>query len=562
MRIPNLTALYRREFHGYDSAALGQDLLAGLTVSAVALPLALAFGVASGATASAGLITAIVAGIVIGLLSGAPYQISGPTGAMSAVLLVLAGQYGLPGVWLAGLLSGVILLALGLLRLGKLLSYIPSPVITGFTAGISLVIAIGQLDNFMGIATPAATSSALKFLHYLQGGFTPDGRAVALGVMTMALMLLWPKRWQARIPSSLAALVLTLGITAISGWDVPVVGDIPRTLLPADRLTFDTIPWGEIPNMVVPAITVAVLGMVESLLCGAAAGKITGKKLDADQELIAQGIGNMVLPFFGGVPATAAIARTSVGIKSGGRTRIVGVVQSAVLVGTIFALSPIMSRIPLAALAGVLMVTALRMNEWDAIGFMLKRRFGGAAAAFFITMGCTVAMDLSRAILVGVVVSAALFLKEISAMDVQVQSVDPDRLRDRGLITKGTCRHIKVAYLTGPLFFAAVDKLNDALAALDHPHTLILSMRGVPLMDLCGVQALNALHNRAEKEGFVLMIASVQPQVLHVMEKGGLVERIGRDCIFWSADQAIVEAEEHGCDCAFLPPEEPEQAAV
>ena len=557
MRKPNLFGLYRREFRGYDSAALGQDILAGLTVSAVALPLALAFGVASGATASAGLITAIVAGILIGLLSGAPYQISGPTGAMSAVLIVLAQQYGLSGVWVAGLISGIILLALGFLRLGKLLNYIPSPVITGFTSGIALVIAIGQIDNLLGVTTPAASSSALKLLHYFRGGFTPNWQALAIGVIVIALMLLWPKRWQARIPSSLAALVVTLGLTAAAGWDVATVGDIPRTLLPADRLTLGLIPWRDMGGLIVPSVTIAVLGMVESLLCGAAAGKITGQKLDADQELIAQGIGNIVLPFFGGVPATAAIARTSVGIKSGGRTRIVGVMQSLVLIGTIFALSPIMSRVPLAALAGVLMVTALRMNEWESIRFMLKRRFIGASAAFFVTMGCTVALDLTRAILVGVVVAAVLFLKNISALDVQLQAVDPQRLRERGIETRGNCRRVQVVYLTGPIFFAAVDSLNDALMHLDHPHTMILSMRGVPLIDLCGVQALIGIYERARRAGCVLMLAGVQPQALKLLEQGNFVDLIGRDNIFWSADQAILEAEERGCDCA-LPAEEEE----
>lgn len=547
-----LVSLYKREFKGYNGRTFAQDALAGLTVTAVALPLALAFGVASGATASAGLITAIVAGLLIGLLSGAPYQISGPTGAMSAILILLVQKYGLPGVWVAGLISGAILLVLGLLKLGKLISYIPSPVITGFTSGIALIIAIGQIDNLLGISTPGSESAALKLFGYFKGGFVPDWHTLIFGGSVIVIMAFWPKKWQARFPSSLAAIAAVVAANAILNWNVPVVGDIPRTLLPQDRLVFSTIPWSALGDLVAPAITIAVLGMVESLLCGAVAGNMTEKPLQADQELIAQGVGNMLIPFVGGVPATAAIARTSVGIKSGGQTRMVSVIHSVGLLASMFLLAPVMSRIPLSALAGVLMVTALRMNEWESIRFMLQKRFKAAILAFAVTMVCTVALDLTQAILVGVAVSAVLFLKSISELEVQVQEVDPERLREKGIQNAGRCRHAKVAYLTGPVFFAAVDTMNSALLHLGTTHTLILSMRGVPLLDICGVQALTKLAEKMQENGCTLMLASVQPQVMKMMERGGLIDRIGQDNIFWSADQAIVAAEQRGCPCADM----------
>ena len=225
-----LLKVYRQEFHGYNAAKFRQDLLAGITVAAVALPLALAFGVLSGASAAAGLITAIIAGFLIGALSGAPYQISGPTGAMSAVLIVLAQKYGLNGVFIAGALAGVLLLIIGLLRLGRFIAFIPAPVITGFTSGIALIIAIGQIDNLLGIKTPGAESSALKLTGYLRGGFTPDWPTLLLGLLVIGLMILWPKKWNARFPASLLGIIVATLVAVLLNLQVAVIGDIPRTI--------------------------------------------------------------------------------------------------------------------------------------------------------------------------------------------------------------------------------------------------------------------------------------------------------------------------------------------
>jgi SulP family sulfate permease len=543
----SLARLYRDEFSGYSLAKFQQDLLAGLTVAAVALPLALAFGVASGASAAAGLVTAILAGIIMGLLTGAPFQISGPTGAMSAVLIVLVSRYGLEGIWVAGLLSGVLLLAIGLMRLGRFIAFIPAPVISGFTSGIALIIFIGQIDNFLGVKTPATETAAQKLLGYFHGGFAPDVRTMILGLVVIGMMLLWPVKWNARFPSSLLGIILATLLNWIIGWATPMIGSIPQSLMLESRLTFFNIPWSDLNEFVAPTLTITALGAVESLLCGAVGSNMTGIRLQANQELVAQGVGNMLIPFFGGVPATAAIARSSVGIKSGGQTRLVSIVHALGILLSMFLFTRFMERIPLAALAGVLMVTAVRMNEWDAIRFIFGKRFKTDMIAFTITMLATVVLDLTQAILLGSFLAGAVFMNKIASIDVDVQEVDIDRLKQKGIETAGKCQHVRVAFLTGPLFFAATGQFNEAFANLGDTHALILSMRGVPLIDTAGVEAIHRLHERLHKQGGTLMFAGVHDNVRTMMERGGLVEAMRQENFFWSSDQAIVEAERRGC---------------
>lgn len=549
-----LPQVLHEEFRGYNADKLRQDVLAGITVAAVALPLALAFGVASGATAAAGLVTAIIAGIVIGGLSGAPYQISGPTGAMSAVLIVLADRYGLEGIWLAGLLSGALLTVIGLLRLGRFIAFIPAPVITGFTSGIALIIAIGQLDNLIGVKVPRGElpiagleflqeSAALKLLGYFQHAYTPDWRTLLVGGLVIALMLLWPKAWNARFPASLLGIVVATALVMATGWDTPAIGAIPQTLLLGERLRLENIPWANLQEFIAPAFTITALGAVESLLCGAVASNMTGVRLAANVELIAQGLGNMLIPFFGGVPATAAIARTSVGIKSGGQSRLTSIVHALALLASMFALAPVMARIPLAALAGVLGVTAWRMNEWEAIHYIFKHRLKTAMITFTLTMLATVALDLTQAILLGAFLSGAVFLSQMANMNINVQTVDREKLRLRGIEVHGPVEQVRVAYLTGPLFFAATGHFNEAFARLDGVRTLILSMRGVPLIDTSGLQALLTLVEKLKKQDGTLMLAGVHEPVRQMLERGGLVKEIGEENFFWGADQAIIEAE-------------------
>lgn len=352
----------KREFAGYNAAFFRADLLAGITVAAVALPLALAFGVASGATAAAGLVTVILAGVLIGGLGGAGFQISGPTGAMSAVLIVLASRYGLEGVWVAGVLAGIMILLLGLFDLGQVVNFIPIAVIAGFTSGIACIIFIGQIDNLLGIKTEAAENALVKLTQYLRLGYSPNLAAVGVAALVILVMLFWPSRWNRRFPGSLLGLILATLVAAVLNLNIPVIGTIPQTLILDQRLIAANIPWENIGELFAPALSIAALGAIESLLCGTVGGKMTGQKMASNQELIAQGLGNIIIPFFGGVPATAAIARTSVAIKSGARTRLVSIVHSLVLLLAALVLAPVLGRVPLAALGGVLAVTAFRMT--------------------------------------------------------------------------------------------------------------------------------------------------------------------------------------------------------
>ncbi len=543
----SLARLYQDEFSGYSLAKFQQDALAGLTVAAVALPLALAFGVASGASAAAGLVTAILAGIIMGALGGAPYQISGPTGAMSAVLIVLVARYGLEGIWIAGLFSGLLLLIIGIMRLGRFIAFIPAPVISGFTSGIALIIFIGQIDNLLGVKTPAAETAAQKFIGYFTSGFTPDFHAIILGLVVIGTMLFWPAKWNARFPASLLGIILATLLNWTLSWSVAMIGAIPQTLFLEQRLSLANIPWNNFSAFIAPTLTITALGAVESLLSGAVGSNMTGVRLQANQELIAQGVGNMLIPFFGGVPATAAIARSSVGIKSGGQTRMVSIIHAIGLLLSMFLLAPLMARIPLAALAGVLMVTAVRMNEWDAIKFIFGKRFKTDMIAFTITMLATIVLDLTQAILLGSFLAGAVFLNKIASIDISLQEVDTERLKQRGIETTGECQHVRVAFLTGPLFFAAIGQFNEAFSNLKETHALILSMRGVSLIDTAGIEAVHRLYERLHKQGGTLMFAGVHDNARNMMERGGLVETIGENNFFWSSDQAIVEAEKRGC---------------
>jgi SulP family sulfate permease len=543
----SLKRLYSDEFSGYTLIKFRQDLLAGLTVAAVALPLALAFGVASGAAAAAGLVTAVLAGLVIGGLSGAPYQISGPTGAMSAVLIILVEKYGLQGIWIAGLLSGVLLLVLGIFRLGRFIGFIPAPVITGFTSGIALIIFIGQIDNFFGVKTETAGTALFKLVGYFKSGYVPDWHTIALGSVVIATMILWPNKWNARCPASLLGIILVTALNRLLSWPVREIGEIPQTLMLAEHLTLANIAWDNLTDFVAPTLTITALGAVESLLCGAVASNMTGIRLQANQELIAQGVGNMVIPFFGGVPATAAIARSSVGIKSGGHTRMVSIIHALGLLLSMFLLAPIMSHIPLTALAGVLMVTAWRMNEWESIRFIFRKRFKTAIVAFTTTALATITLDLTEAVLIGSFIAGIIFLTQISNIEIDVQKVEPDKLRAKGIEADGKCKHVKVAFVTGPVFFAATGSFNEAFADLGDTRALILSMRGVPLIDTAGVEAIARLHGKLHSQGGTLMFAGVHESAKRMMERAGLDDEIGRENFFWSSDQAIVQAERQRC---------------
>ena len=530
----------KREFSGYGAAGLMQDMMAGLTVCAVALPLALAFGVSSGATAAAGLVTAIVAGVVIALLGGASYQISGPTGAMSAVLASIVASYGLQGVFFACFAAGVLLLLAGVFKLGRLITFIPMPVIMGFTSGIAVIIAMGQIDNFFGTVSEGG-SNLEKLASYARLGFHPDLSSVLIGLLVAAVMLVWPKKWGARVPGSLVGIVLATAVAAAAGMDsLAVVGDIPRTLLLADRLHLSGLSLSMAEDLISPIVTIAALGMIESLLCGASAARMKGEPFNADQELIAQGVGNILLPLFGGVPATAAIARTSVAVKSGQQTRLTSVFHSLFLLASMFLLGGVMARLPLAALAGVLMVTAWRMNDWAGIRYIFRHRFKSGISQFLVTMLATVVFDLTTAIILGVIYSAVLYMAKSSHIRISFSDIDEGKVRAEGG-TPAVLRSSGVAYITGPLFFGAVDEFNHRMAAMPAYDHVILSMRGMPSVDVSGAQAMLELCQSLREQGKSVACCGMSEPVRTYFDRAGITELLGEESYFWSADQAIVD---------------------
>ena len=543
----------KTEFRGYNGKKLTQDLMAGLTVAAVALPLALAFGVSSGADAASGLVTAIVAGIVIGVLSGASYQISGPTGAMAAILLSVSAKFGITGVLTAGFLSGAILIIAAVCRVGKLVSYLPAPVITGFTSGIAIIIALGQIDNFFGTHS-VGENQIEKIGSYFSGtgSFEPNWWAVMFGGLVVLIMMVYPKKWNAVVPSSLVGIIVALIVNMVffEQGTVAEVGAIPSSLITDDSIIRKGFDLANITSLIMPAVSIAALGMIESLLCGASAGKMKGERLDASRELVAQGIGNMIIPLLGGVPAPAAIARTSVAIKSGGQTRLVSVFHSVVLILSMFLLGGVMSRIPMAALAGVLMVTAFRMNDWAAIRSIFRKKFKSSILQYVLTMVSTVVFDLTVAIVIGVVAAMVVFVVKSSELRVTSSDIDEDKLK--GKVKSGHHEEFKVVYVSGPLFFGTQEKLINQLEALAGNPQIILSMRGVPTADDISLSELEWLYKVLREKGTQISFTGVQTAVSEMMDRAGFRERIGEEHFYWDAVAAIkaLEVREYGSDYA------------
>jgi SulP family sulfate permease len=498
-----------REFNGYNASKLMRDLMAGLTVASVALPLALAFGVSSGANAGAGMVTAIAAGLVIGMMSGASFQISGPTGAMSAILIGVSARYGIDGVLLSGLISGVLLILMSLFHVGKLVQFIPSPVIAGFTSGIALVIALGQVDNFFGVSS-TGTDLVEKLLSYRTLGFSPNLQAVVIGGTAALITLAWPKKWP--IPGSLVAILAALALNVAINPSIAAVhevGDIPRSLVADNRLTFSHISLGDLINAVGPAVSIAALGMIESLLCGLSAGRMKDEKLDVRRELMAQGIGNLLMPLIGGVPATAAIARTSVAIKAGQQTRLTSVIHSLALIASMFLLNKVMSRIPLAALSGVLIVTAWRMNERLVIRQIFSSRMKHAIFMYLATLICTVLFDLTIAIAVGILVAAISFVIKSAQLHVAT-AVSPD---GRLLIS-----------LHGALFFGTQGCIHKIEDLAKDASRITIDLSSSYSADLSALNALAELCEHLKARGAEVSLIGAKPDLSREMGRVGMAK--------------------------------------
>ena len=537
--IKNYVTQLKSEFRNYSGADCMKDLMAGLTVAAVALPLALAFGVSSGSTAAAGLVTAIIAGLVIGTLSGGYYQISGPTGAMAAILISIIARYGMQGVFTATLIAGILLVLCGIFHIGRLTGFIPAPVITGFTSGIAVIIALGQIDNFFGV-TSKGSSAILKLLSYSQLGFPVNIQAAALGLFVVLFMVFFPKKWNAVVPASFLSIIFATVLSVILNLDIQTVGAIPKTLLLDTRLDLSAITPDHLSGLIGPAVSIAMLGMIESLLCGASAGKMANVRLNSDQELVAQGIGNIILPFFGGIPATAAIARTSVALKSGARTRLTGIFHALGLLAFMFILGPVMAKIPLSALAGVLMVTAFRMNDWQEIRYIFSHHFKGAAAKYLITMAATIVFDLTTAILIGVVTALVLLVSRLANIEINYEKVNMDRVRSSDAALAKEFGNAVVAYLTGSVIFANTQAIEELETCTKEYDTVLLSMRGVSYMDISGAIAFMHVLSDLQAEGKRILLCGVPTSTMAMLKRSDIYDMIGEENFYWSVEKAIL----------------------
>lgn len=535
---------WRKEFDDYTLSKFQQDLLAGLTVGVVALPLALAFGVTSGAGAAAGLFTAIVAGVVGSAFGGSRYNITGPTGAMTVVLLPIIAQYGVEKVFLVGLMAGLILLAFGLLRLGRLVSLIPYPVVTGFTNGIAIIIFLQQIPALLGVPTPKGEHVVSITLEALRAYFDhPQGATLLLTALTIGLILLWG-RYVRRVPGSIVALVVVT-LVSLTFAGVPRIGEIP-TALPSPHLP----DWNlsDISKLFSPALAVALLAGIESLLSAVVADSMTiREKHDPNRELIGSGLANLAAPIFGGIPATGAIARTAVGVRSGAQTRLTGIIHALFLLLVVLSLGPLAQVIPLAALAGILMVTAVRMVEWEAVRAIL-RSTKSDLSTMLVTMGVTVAFDLVLAIEVGLVLAGILFIQRmkntlsVEPMDLGPSvpahlAVDHDLLRERVVAFR----------VDGPLFFAVAGEFIATLTQVSQVDALILRMRRVKVIDASGANALKTMKDALERKGIKFLISGLQEQPKQVLKRMGLLDEVTADGhhLFESTDAAIAHAWSH-----------------
>nr|WP_242423897.1 SulP family inorganic anion transporter [Frankia sp. EI5c] len=512
-----------------DVAALRRrplpNLLAGATVAVVALPLALGFGVSSGAGATAGLVTAIVAGAVAAAFGGSNLQVTGPTGAMTVVLIPIMHEHGLDGVLTVGVLAGLILLGLALLRVGRAMRYLPISVVEGFTAGIAAVIFLQQVPAALGV--PAGEHDRVLTTAWTAGGdflHHPRWTSPALAVGVVAVMLAGARRWPT-IPFSLLAVAASTLLVATTGWDVAVIGGLPSTL-PAPSLGF--LDLATVPSLAGAACAVAALAALESLLSASVADAMTsGERHDPDRELFGQGLANLAAPLFGGVPATGAIARTAVNARTGASSRLAALTHAAILALIMLCAGPLVARVPVAALAGVLLATALRMVEVSSLR-ALGRASRSDALVLALTAGATVAFDLVIAIVLGLAVAGALALRAVAR---------GARLEEAPL---EPVEHLAVYRIEGPLFFAAAHHYLHELTALTDIKVLVLRLCRVSALDGTGALVLRDAVDRLERRGIAVYVSGVRPEHIGTLSAIGILDRLqpGRR-LFDSVETAV-----------------------
>jgi SulP family sulfate permease len=531
----------------YSREQFVRDLIAGMIVGVVALPLSIAFAIASGVTPDRGLYTAIVAGFVISALGGSRVQIGGPTGAFVVIVYGIVQRYGVGGLTVATLMAGVLLIGFGVARLGTTIRFIPHPLITGFTAGIAVIIASGEIKDALGLrmgAVPADFIERLQLFTRYVGTVNPA--AVALCIASIVIIALWP-RVSRRIPGPLIALLLTTLATHAFSLDVETIGSRFGTL--AASLPHPVMPhlaFADVTRLIRPAFTIALLGSIESLLSAVVADGMIGGRHRSNMELVAQGAANIASPLFGGIPATGAIARTATNIKNGGRTPIAGMAHAVtVLLVTLF-FGRWAALIPMATLAGILLVVAYQMSEWRVFRAELTSPRSDVLV-LLSTFLLTVLVDLTVAIEVGMVLAAFLFMHRMATLT-NVSQVTGELSDDDGgdeLVSAVPPKGVEVYEINGPFFFGAAETFKDTLARVaQKPKVLVLRMRRVPVIDATGLHALTDVVLRSRRDGTLVLLSEVQPQPLDALRKSVLLEEIGEEHIHATLEGAIARARE------------------
>lgn len=539
---------------GYRKETFMADLMAGIIVGIVALPLAIAFGIASGVSPEKGIITAIVAGFAISAFGGSKVQIGGPTGAFIVIIYGIIQQYGLEGLTIATILAGAFLILLGVFHLGTIIKYIPYPIVVGFTSGIALTIFTTQIKDLFGLTIDSVPADFIaKWGVYAQHFHTIDWWSAAVGIGSVIIIALAPKLSK-KIPGSLIAII----VMTVAAYLLKMYAGITTIETIGDRFTIDsTLPEAEMPTMtwetikqlISPAITIAVLGAIESLLSATVADGVTSDHHDSNQELVGQGIANILSPIFGGIPATGAIARTMTNINNGGRTAIAGIIHAAVLLLIFLFLMPLAQYIPMACLAGVLVIVSYNMSGWRTFKQLLKNPKSDITV-LIITFLLTVIFDLTIAIEVGLVIACLLFMRrmaETTQVSVITDEIDPNteidvQLHEEHLIVPDG---VEVYEINGPYFFGIANRFEEVMQQMgDRPTVRIIRMRRVPFIDSTGIHNLTNLCEMCQRDNIHVILSGVNEKVHRVLEKSRFYDLLGKDNICPNINVALEKAQE------------------
>ena len=539
----------------YTKEQFIKDIISGIIVAIIALPLSIALSLASGVGPEQGLYTAIIAGFIVSFLGGSRVQIAGPTAAFATTVAGIVATEGMSGLAISAIMAGIILIVMGFCRFGALIKYIPGTITTGFTFGIAVTILIGQIKDFLGLtfdkeimqeklgfASPIETVEKVKAIGFFMD--TINWMAVLIGVISLAILILWPKKLE-KIPASLIAVIVCSAIVKLSGMKVNTIGDLYQISNSLPKLTVPEVTFDRVRALIPNAFTIAVLAAVESLLSCVVADGMIGSKHRSNMELVAQGAANIGSAFFGGIPATGAIARTAANVKNGGRTPVAGMVHSVVLVIILVLLMPYASLIPMPTIAAILFIVAYNMCGWRNIRNTVKTAPKSDIAVLFVTLILTVVFDLVVAIGVGLVMAALLFMKRMADVteahawkDIDDEDTDPDNI-----LLKKIPKNTRVFEINGPMFFAATDKYKYVLSDKDID-VLCIRMRNVPAIDATGVEALMRIVKRCERHNVKVVFSHVNEQPMKVMKKAGFVEKVGKKNFCDHIDTALKRAEE------------------